>query len=224
MKILIVDDENVLLTQLKRAFERQRYLVETARNAKEALDILYDQPVDIAILDIGLPGEDGFSLLKKIRTMEITIPVLMLTARDKIDDRVTGLDLGADDYLAKPFSIDELLARVRALLRRAAGQKDSLLLARGLSLDTATRIVTCHGQPRQLTQKEFSILELLLYNKNKVVSKFSLAEHVWGDAFDPFSMSNFIDVHIKNLRKKLAGESKTRWIETIRGVGYIIRD
>ena len=224
MKILIVDDEMMLLSQLKRVFERQRYLVETACDGSEALSILTDLPVDLIILDIGLPGDDGFAVLSKIRGMEITTPVLMLTARGKVGDRVKGLDLGADDYLAKPFSLDELLARVRALLRRAVGQRESLLQVGDLCLDTVSREVISKAEQINLTSKEFSILELLLYNKNRVVSKFSLAEHVWGDAFDPFSMSNFIDVHIKNLRKKIAGEDNIKLIETIRGVGYIIRD
>jgi DNA-binding response OmpR family regulator len=221
MRILIVDDEQTLLDQLKRAFEGQRYIVETALDGEEALDKLFASPVDLIILDIMLPKMDGLSVLQKIRQARITTPVLMLSARGEIDDRIKGLDLGADDYLPKPFSLDELLARVRALLRRAGGQVDSVLKVKDLCLDTISRKVTKDGRIVKLTSREFSILEFLLYNKNRAVSRFSLAEHVWGDAFDPFSMSNFIDVHIKNLRKKI-GDSTI--IQTIRGFGYIIRD
>ena len=133
----------------------------------------------------------------------MTTPVLMLTARGEIGDKIKGLDLGADDYLAKPFSLDELLARVRALFRRSGGQADSVLQVKDLRLDTVSREVTKGGKSVELTAREFSILEFLFYNKNRAVSRFSLAEHVWGDAFDPFSMSNFMDVHIKNLRRKI---------------------
>ncbi|MGD9212292.1 MAG: response regulator transcription factor [Desulfobacteraceae bacterium] len=222
MRILIVDDEQILVNQLKDAFEGQRYMVETAFDGEEALDKMFENQIDLIILDIMLPKLDGLSVLREIRKAEITIPVLMLTAKGDIDDKIKGLDLGADDYLAKPFSLDELLARVRALLRRFGGQADSVLHVKDLKLDTVSRQVSKGGKPVELTVREFSIMEFLLYNKNRAVSRFNLAEHVWGDAFDPFSMSNFMDVHIKNLRKKI-GDTGTI-IRTIRGVGYIIRD
>lgn len=224
MRILIVDDEQTLLDQLKEAFEGQRYIVETALDGEEALDKLFENPVDLIILDIMLPKQDGLSVLHELRRAGITTPVLMLTARGEIDDKIKGLDLGADDYLAKPFSLDELMARVRALLRRSGGQADSVLEVHDLRLDTASREVTIGGKSVELTAREFSILEFLLYNKNRAVSRFSLAEHVWGDAFDPFSMSNFMDVHIKNLRKKIGDSGHGTIIRTIRGVGYIIKD
>lgn len=224
MKILIVDDEQTLLDQLKTALEDQRYLVETALDGEQALTKLFDNPVDLIILDIMLPKRDGLSVLGDIRRAGLTTPVLMLTARGDIDDKIKGLDLGADDYLAKPFSLDELLARIRALLRRSGGQTDSVLAAQDLQLDTVSREVSKAGQAVELTAREFSILEFLLYNKNRAVSRFSLAEHVWGDDFDPFSMSNFMDVHIKNLRKKIGGSGRGAIIRTIRGVGYIIKD
>jgi DNA-binding response OmpR family regulator len=137
---------------------------------------------------------------------------------------VKGLDLGADDYLSKPFSMDELLARVRALLRRSAGQCQSVLEFGELTLDTVNRKVTMGGKPVELTPREFSILEFLLHNKDRVVTRFSLAEHVWGEDFDPFSMSNFMDVHMKNLRHKIGDTGNARIIRTVRGVGYIIGD
>ncbi len=223
MRILIVDDEQSLLEQLRRTFEKQRYLVGTALDGDEALEKLFDTPVDLIILDIMLPRRDGLSVLQTIRKTGDNTPVLMLTAKGDIDDKIKGLDLGADDYLAKPFSLDELLARVRALLRRFGGQSGTVLQVADLSLDTISREVSRGSVRLDLTAREFSILEFFLYNKNRAVSRFSLAEHVWGDAFDPFSMSNFIDVHIKNLRKKI-GDSDSTIIRTIRGVGYIIKD
>jgi DNA-binding response OmpR family regulator len=224
MKILIVDDEQSLLDQLKRALEGQRYMVETAMDGEEALDKLFETPFDLIILDIMLPKRDGLSVLREIRKDGMTTPVLMLTARGEIGDKIKGLDLGADDYLPKPFSLDELLARARALFRRSGGQADSVLQDKDLRLDTVSREVTKGGRPLELTAREFSILEFLLYNKNRAVSRFSLAEHVWGDAFDPFSMSNFMDVHIKNLRRKIGDAGHGTIIRTIRGVGYIIKD
>ncbi|MGE4421695.1 MAG: response regulator transcription factor [Pseudodesulfovibrio sp.] len=223
MRILIVDDEQTLLDQLQKGLEKQRYLVETALNGEEALDKLFESPVDLVILDIMLPGVNGLEVLRALRREGDATPVLMLTAKGDIDDKIQGLDLGADDYLAKPFSFDELLARVRALLRRSGGQTESVLQAGELRLDTVSREVSRGGKPLNLTAREFSILEFFLYNKNRAVSRFSLAEHVWGDAFDPFSMSNFMDVHIKNLRKKI-GDADGSLIRTIRGVGYIVKD
>jgi len=224
MKILVVDDEQTLLDQIKHSLEDQRYLVETASDGEEALERIFEIPVDLIILDIMLPKQDGLSVLRKIRKAEMATPVLLLTARGAIDDRIKGLDTGADDYLAKPFSMDELMARIRALLRRGGGQLDPVLHVDDLRLDTVSREVVKGNEPVDLTMREFSILEFLLYNKNRVVSRFSLAEHVWGDAFDPFTMSNFIDVHIKNLRKKIGDSGHGTIIRTIRGVGYIIKD
>lgn len=224
MRLLVVDDEQTLVEQLQAALERERYLVETALDGEEALDKLASSPVDLIILDIMLPKLDGLSVLRAIRKNGLSTPVLMLSAKGDIADKIAGLDLGADDYLAKPFSLAELMARVRALLRRGVDQKDTLLRVGDLCLDTKTRQVSCGDTEVELTPREFSILEFLLYNKNRAISRFSLAEHVWGDAFDPFSMSNFMDVHIKNLRKKIDYPGRASIIRTIRGVGYIIKD
>lgn len=224
MRILIVDDEPSLLGQLKRTLQGQRYMVETAVDGEEAMDKLFETPFDLIILDIMLPKRDGLSVLQEIRQAGMITPVLMLTARGEIDDKVKGLNLGADDYLAKPFSLDELLARVRALLRRSGSQADSVLQVQDLRLDTVSREVTKGGKRVELTPREFSILEFLLYNKNRVVPRFSLAEHVWGDAFDPFSMSNFMDVHIKNLRRKIGDSGHGTIVRTVRGVGYTVKD
>lgn len=224
MKILLVDDNLSLLDQIRQILTSQRYIVETATNGEEALDKLCENPFDLIILDIMMPKMDGFTALTQMRQIKIDAPVLMLTARGEATDKVKGLDLGADDYLNKPFSMDELLARVRALLRRSGGQSQSVLEFRDLALDTVSRKVTTGGMPVELTPREFSILEFLLHNKDRIVTRFSLAEHVWGDDFDPFSMSNFMDVHMKNLRHKIGDTGNARIIRTVRGVGYIIGD
>ena len=224
MKILIVDDDTALLDQLRQLFLNRRYAVETAGNGQEALDKLFDTVFDLVVLDIMMPEVDGLTVLEGLREGGIEVPVLMLTAKGDSTDKVKGLDLGADDYLTKPFSAEELMARVRAMLRRSGNQATVVLKAHDLELDTVSREVRQGGSPVTLTPREFSILEFLLYNKNRVVSRFNLAEHVWGDDFDPFNMSNFMDVHIKNLRQKLGLPGETSVIQTVRGVGYIIKD
>jgi DNA-binding response OmpR family regulator len=223
LRILLVDDEADLRDQLDRVLTGQRYIVDTAGDGEEALDRIFDQCYDLIILDIMLPKRDGLDVLKEMRRSGVGTPVLMLTARGEIDDKIRGLDQGADDYLAKPFSIAELLARVRALLRRASELSAPLLKAGDLQLNTISREVKSSAGFIQLTPKEFSILEFLLYNKDRAVSRFSLAEHVWGEDFDPFTMSNYIDVHVKNLRRKI-GDLEGTLIRTIRGVGYIIKE
>lgn len=222
MRILIVDDEPDLCGQLERVFSDQNYDVDTAADGEDGLEKILANPYDLILLDIMLPKKDGLTVLRELRKENIDTPVLLLTARSEIDDRIKGLDQGADDYLAKPFSVAELLARARALLRRSTGHASATLAADNLHLDTVSRQVTVDGNPVVLTPKEFSILEFLLYNRNRVISRFNLAEHVWGDDFDPFTMSNFIDVHVKNLRRKI-GDSSSHLIETVRGIGYVIR-
>ncbi|MDD2389020.1 MAG: response regulator transcription factor [Desulfobacterales bacterium] len=224
MKILIVDDESSLRKQLHQSLESQRYIVETARDGEAAFNRLFETAFDLIIMDIMMPKMDGLTVLEEARKAGIKTPVLMLTAKGDVADRVRGLDIGADDYLAKPFSLGELLARIRALLRRSGSQAESVLQVLDLQLDTVSRAVTKGKAPIELTHREFCILEFLLYNKNRVVSRFSLAEHVWGDDFDPFNMSNFMDVHIKNLRHKIGDSGQGNMIRTIRGVGYMIRD
>jgi DNA-binding response OmpR family regulator len=223
MRILIVDDETDLREQLQQTLSRQQYTAETSQDGAEALEKILADPFDLIILDVMLPLQDGFEVLREIRRENITTPVLMLTARGEVENRIRGLDLGADDYLAKPFSMAELLARVRALLRRGSEASTPVLAIGNIRVDTAARQVWRGEQILNLTPKEFSLLEFLLYNRNRAISRFSLAEHVWGDAFDPFTMSNNIDVHIKNLRRKL-GDERGTLIRTVRGVGYLIGD
>ncbi len=223
MNILIVDDDPELLDQLRTSLERKRYRVETAADGEQALNKIFEVSYDLILLDIMLPRRDGLSVLKEIRQAGMNVPVLMLTARSDVEDRVKGLDYGADDYLSKPFSMAELMARIRAMLRRD-GKRDPVLSAGSINLNPISREVTRKGEPLDLTAKEFSILEFLLYNKGSAVSRFNMAEHLWGDDFDPFSMSNFIDVHIKNLRKKIKSNGDIEIIRTIRGIGFIIDD
>lgn len=221
MNILIIDDEPELLDRLSRLLEKECYTVTTSGDGRAGLLKLLDDSYDLVLLDIMLPYMNGLDILKEIRSNRIETAVLMLTAKGDIDDKVIGLNLGADDYLAKPFSIAELLARIRALLRRST-TAPPIIEAEHIRLNTISREVHSAGTLLALTTKEFAILEFLLHNKGRAVSKFTLAEHVWGDAFDPFSMSNFIDVHMKNLRKKIGTEQHPRLIQTIRGFGYRI--
>jgi len=222
MRILIVDDEPELVEQIRQVLATQKYTVDTALDGEEAMDRIFVDPYDLILLDIMLPKKDGFGVLLELRNEKNSTPVLMLTAKGGIDDRIKGLDLGADDYLAKPFSMEELLARIRALLRRSNALVSPVLKISDISLDTASREVLQDGQAVELTPKEFSILEFLLYSINRAVSRYTIAEHVWGDAFDPMTMSNSIDVHIKNLRKKIS-DPKGNIIQTVRGVGYMIK-
>ncbi len=225
MKILLVEDNRELLEQLTEFLRGQRYLVEGCERGDEALERLFAASFDLVILDLMLPGLDGLSLLKEMRAGGIRTPVLLLTAKGSVDDRVEGLDAGADDYLAKPFSRAELGARIRALLRRPGRERETRLKAGDLVLDTVSREVTRDGRPLELTPKEFSLLEFLLYNRPQPISRITLAEHVWGDDFDPFTMSNTIDVHIKNLRRKLDPDGTRKpLIKTVRGVGFVIQE
>ena len=223
MRILIVDDEPELVEQIRSTLARQQYTVNTAFDGEEALDRIYVDSYDLVLLDIMLPKKDGFEVLLELRNEKKTIPVLMLTAKGDIEDRIKGLDLGADDYLPKPFSMEELLARIRALLRRSNALVSPVVKIGDISLNTASREVFQGRQAVELTPKEFSILEFLLYNTNRAISRYSIAEHVWGDEFDPVTMSNSIDVHIRNLRKKIR-DPGGKLIRTIRGVGYMIKD
>jgi len=224
MKLLLVDDEPDLVDQLVKMLVRQRYDVDTAADGEAALNKVFDNSYDLVLLDIMLPKIDGLTVLKEMRAAGIRTPVLMLTAKGEVEDKVRGLDYGADDYLAKPFATAELMARIRTLFRRSGEQLHAVLAVNDITLDTRTREVRRQGRIIDLTPKEFSILEFLLYNKNRAVSRFTLAEHVWGDAFDPFTMSNFIDVHLKNLRHKINDTGDDKIIRTIRGIGYIIED
>ncbi|MCB0281757.1 MAG: response regulator transcription factor [Calditrichae bacterium] len=222
MRILIVEDEESLAIRIQKILQSEKYTADIALDGDEGLEQALVEPYDLVILDVMLPGVSGFDILKALRDEGITVPVLMLTAKTRVEDKVTGLDLGADDYLTKPFAVPELLARVRSLLRRMSDARSTVINVSNLQIDTATRQVKKEGKDINLTSKEFAILEFLLYNQNHVVSRMSIAEHIWGDNLDLFTMTNFVDVHIKNLRKKIGDDREL--IKTIRGVGYMLKD
>lgn len=220
MRILVVDDEVKLATAIKRALEINHYAVDMVHTGSDALDMALGEEYDCILLDLMLPGIDGLTVCKKIREDGKSTPILMLTAKGQIADKVTGLDIGADDYLVKPFSFEELFARVRALVRRPKTQAQSALTIRNLSLDPVSYTVTRGGKPISLSSKEFSILEYLLRNKNTVVSRDQLINHVWD--YDADVLPNVVEVHIKHLRDKIDAPFKTALIQTIRGKGYSI--
>ena len=219
MHILIVEDEPELLEKLKSILEGEKYTVDVACDGQEGLDKVWNDNHDLILLDIMLPKIDGLEVLEEIRNAGIATPILMLTAKGDVTDKVRGLNSGADDYLAKPFSLPELLARIRALLRRGT-EANPVIECGGIALNTVSRTVLKNSEPVVLTTKEFSILEFLLHNRGRVISRFVLAEHVWGESFDPFTMSNVVNVHIKNLRKKL--QMDDNFIKTVRGIGYTV--
>lgn len=221
MHILIVEDEPELSEKLRGVLESENYTVETSFNGEEALEKIWNENHDLILLDIMLPRLNGIEVLRNTREAGINTPVLMLTAKGDVGDKVQGLNAGADDYLAKPFSLSELLARVRALLRRG-GEANPIIKCGDLSLDTISRKVLLKEELISLTSKEFSILEFLLHNRGRVLSRFVIAEHVWGENFDSFAMSNVVNVHIKNLRKKLQTDGEESFLKTVRGVGYTI--
>ena len=222
MRILVVEDEKKVASFIKRGLEEDYYSVDIALDGKEGSRLSLEEEYDLIILDIMLPYKDGISILKDIREANILTPVLMLTAKDDVVDKVLGLDSGADDYLPKPFAFDELLARVRALLRRNASEKKLVLSAGELGLDTQMHKAFRNNAEIPLTPKEYGILEFLVRNKNRVVSRTMLSEHVYDYHFD--SDTNVIDVFINKLRNKIDKGFDNTIIQTVRGVGYIIKD
>ena len=223
MKILVVDDERAVRESLRRALELEGYEVALAGDGAEALEKLKepDQP-DAMILDVLMPRVDGLEVCRRVRRAGNRLPVLMLTARDAVENRVAGLDAGADDYVTKPFALEELRARVRALLRRTAADTTETLTFSGLELDTGTREVRRDGEPIELTRTEFSLLELFLRNPRQVLTRSVIFERVWG--YDFGFASNSLDVYIGYLRRKTEAGGRHRVIQTVRGVGYALRE
>ncbi|MHB8852171.1 MAG: response regulator [Ignavibacteriaceae bacterium] len=222
MKILIVEDEKKVASFIKKGMEEEYFTADIALDGKEGLKMATSEDYDAIIMDIMLPFIDGISLLKEIRKREIITPVLMLTVKDSLKDKVEGLDTGADDYLTKPFAFEELVARIRALLRRHESSKTPTLHVGELVLDLQSHKVLRGEQEILLTPKEYAILEYLMRNSNKVVSRTKLIEHVYEYHFDP--ETNIIDVYINKVRAKVDNNFDKPLIHTIRGIGYIIKD
>jgi len=222
MRILVVDDERAVRDSLRRALELEGYEIELAGDGREALYRLDSetQP-DAIILDVLMPGLDGLEVCRRIRATGNSVPVLMLTARDAVENRVEGLDAGADDYVTKPFALEELLARVRALIRRSTDGANEKLRFADLELDPGTREVRRGGEPIELTRTEFSLLELFLRNPRQVLTRSIIFERVWG--YDFGFASNSLDVYIGYLRRKTEAGGRPRLIHTVRGVGYALR-
>ncbi len=222
MRILVVEDERKVASFIRQGLEEEGHAVEVAGDGAEALELaLGGPPYDLVILDLMLPKRDGFSVLRTLRGRGVTTPVLVLTARDSVADKVGGLDLGADDYLTKPFAFDELLARVRALLRRGGERRLATLRLDDLTLDPATRAVTRGARRLELTTREHALLEYFLRNAGRVLTRPMIAEHVWGLGFD--SESNVIDVYVGYLRRKIDGPGERRLLHTVRGAGYVLK-
>jgi two-component system OmpR family response regulator len=222
MRVLVVEDEVKMAGLLKRGLEEEGYAVDTAADGREALWLGTENPYDAVILDLMLPDVDGFEVCRKLREAGRWSPVLMLTARDAVSDRVSGLDAGADDYLTKPFSFAELLARLRALLRRGGAERPAKLQVGDLSLDAATRRVARGDTPVDLTAKEFALLEYLMRHPGEVLSRTRLIEHVWDFAYE--GDSNVVDVYVRYLREKIDRPFNRDSIETVRGSGYRLRE
>lgn len=221
-RLLIVEDQKKLLGSLRRGLEEAGYEVITATTGEEGYYQATNEKVDAVVLDVMLPGRDGFQVLRDLRRQGFMRPVLMLTARDAVDDRVRGLDGGADDYLVKPFAFAELLARLRALLRREAAGRELHLRAETLEMDLLSRRVVRAGEELDLTKREFELLEYLLKNKNVIVTRDMIAREVWKESAT--NLTNVIDVYITNLRKKVERLGSPQLIHTVRGVGYSLRE
>lgn len=220
-RVLIIEDDDGILRVLRRALMYENYQVETAVDGETGLALARDWRPDLVILDLMLPGMDGFEVTQRLR-MDGNTPILMLTAKDTINDRVLGLDSGADDYMTKPFELDELLARVRALLRRTQLERAPVLTFNDLTLDTSTRQASRNGRLVPLTAKEYDLLELFMRHPRQVMTREMIFDRVWG--YDFGGESNVLDVYIRYLRQKLETSGETRLIHTVRGVGYVLRE
>jgi DNA-binding response OmpR family regulator len=220
MRVLLVEDERKIAIYVKRGLEEQGYAVDTVSAGRDALDWVTMVEFDLIVLDVMLPEMDGLAVCRELRKRGLRTPILMLTARDAIDDRVSGLDVGADDYLVKPFAMKELLARLRALTRRISETpaKSAVLQVGDLTLDTLTRRVRRSDKLIDLTAKEYAILECLMREPDRVLTRTQIAEHVWN--YDVYNQSNVVDVYIRNLRRKLDDDFAVKLIQTVRGAGY----
>jgi two-component system, OmpR family, copper resistance phosphate regulon response regulator CusR len=222
MRILFVEDDRRLSHSLEASLLNEGYAVDAVFDGEDGLSFAESVSYDAIILDVMLPGKDGILVCRALRQKSVNTPILMLTARDAIEDRVSGLDSGADDYLIKPFALHELLARLRALLRRNAPQKTGALTLGDLSADPATHVVQREGQHIDLTAREFALLEYFLRHPNQVLTREMIENHIWN--YDFTSVSNIVDVYMRRLRRKIDEPFATEMLETVRGVGYQLRD
>ncbi len=222
MKILVVEDEKKVASFIKRGLEEEKYEVDTASEGEEGFKMASEKQYDLIVMDWMLPKKDGLTVIKELREKKTSTPVLMLTAKDSLEDIIAGLDAGSDDYLTKPFAFAELLARVRALLRRSEMDKGAELRFADLRLDPVTHKVWRKDKEIDLTAKEYGLLEYFMRNPNQVLTRTMIADHVWDYTFDTFT--NIIDVYVNYLRKKIDRDAETKLIHTVRGVGYIFKE
>ncbi len=223
MKLLIVEDEKRLCQTVAKHLKAEGYAVDFCHDGKDAFDYMAGTEYDAVILDIMLPGLDGISVLKTMRSQKVKTPVLLLTAKNTIEDKVKGRDRGADDYLTKPFSLEELSARIRVMIRRSGIERvDSQISAGPLTLDTDRKVALREGKEIPLTAKEYAILEYLMHNKGIVLSRDKMMNHIWN--YDYEGSSNIIDVYIRTLRNKIDADFEVKLIQTVRGLGYVIKD
>jgi DNA-binding response OmpR family regulator len=220
MNALIVEDEKSLATEIATFLRKENILCDVTHTGHEASEFMAVNQYDFILLDLGLPDYEGLNLIREAKKLAIEAAIIVITARGSVDDKVTGLNLGADDYLAKPFALIELYSRMQAVARRKFQIKSSDVVIGPFVVDLNARIVTCTGQTVELTRKQYDLLQYLILNKNKVLSRIQLYEHIWGNTLDDQYDSNFIDVHIKNLRKKLIEHGPVDWLVTVRGIGY----
>ena len=218
MRILIIEDEERIVSFVKRGLEEECYAVDSAHDGEDGLNWITNFTFDLIILDVMLPKIDGITLCKRTRKAGIQTPILMLTAKDSVDDKVRGLDAGADDYLVKPFAFKELLSRVRAITRRQKQKKATRLIVDDLEIDLITRRIFRSGKEIELTNKEFSLLEFFMLNPGRILSRTLIGEHIWN--FDYYNQSNIIDVYIRQLRRKVDDPFSNKLIQTVRGSGY----
>ena len=221
MRLLVVEDEKKVARFVKKGLEEEGYAIDVAPDGEEGLGMALDGVHDLIILDIHLPRMDGLGVLQELRKKKVTTPVLLLTVRAAIEDKVLGLDAGADDYLTKPFAFQELLARVRALLRRRAEAEAPVLQVSDLTLDPARRLASRGGEKIELTPKEFTLLAYFMRNPGRVLTRTMISEHVWDYDFD--TMTNVIDVYVNYLRKKIDAGREPKLIHTVRGAGYVLK-
>ena len=224
VNILVVEDERKLATAIQQGLEGNQYAVQLAHTGEEGFYLAQTQAFDLILLDVMLPGRDGIEILSALRQQQVSTPVLLLTAKDTVDDRVRGLDAGADDYLVKPFAFPELLARTRALIRRGKAETSGALTLGDLQMDVVRRAVTRGAHAIELTAREFDLLEYLLRNGGRVVSREMLARDVWKATVRYTPLDNVIDVHVARLRKKLDDPFDRKLLHTVRGVGFVLRD